>query len=163
MQDYVIRKGRREDLPAALRLIQELADYEKAPDEVENTVEQMEREGFGERPVFEYFVAEGPEGIQGIALFFYSYSTWKGTCVYLEDLVVSEAYRGLGLGQALFDAVAMHARAIGAKRLMWQVLDWNEPAIGFYRDKLGAELDPTWINCKLTYDQLQGYQPQEAN
>ncbi|HAA13942.1 MAG TPA: GNAT family N-acetyltransferase [Cytophagales bacterium] len=155
---FTIREGRKEDLPAALSLIQELADYEKAPDEVDNTVALMEEEGFGDQPRFAFFVAENAEqGIVGLALYFYSYSTWKGTCLYLEDLVVQESMRGKGLGKALFDAVAMHAKRINAKRLQWQVLDWNEPAIGFYRDVLGAELDSTWINCRLTYEQLQAY------
>ncbi|MEL6534510.1 MAG: GNAT family N-acetyltransferase [Bacteroidota bacterium] len=156
--EYSIREGRKEDLPAALSLIQELADYEKAPDEVDNTVALMEEEGFGNQPRFSFFVAEhAQQGIVGLALYFYSYSTWKGTCLYLEDLVVRESMRGAGLGKALFDAVARHAKQINAKRLQWQVLDWNEPAIGFYRDVLGAELDPTWINCKLTHAQLQAY------
>ncbi|MFA0961548.1 N-acetyltransferase family protein [Roseivirga sp. BDSF3-8] len=156
-----IRKGVQEDLPAVMGLIQELAVYEKAPDEVENTIEQMQIEGFGPQSVFEFLVAEKEGTIIGLALYFYSYSTWKGKCLYLEDLVVTESERGSGVGRRLFDAVAEVAKNENAGRMQWQVLDWNEPAIGFYK-QLGAELDGEWINCKLRREQLQNYTPAPA-
>lgn len=157
-----IRKGVEADLPAIMELIKELAVYEKAPDEVENTIEQMQIEGFGPQSVFEFIVAEEQDTIIGMALYFYSYSTWKGKCIYLEDLIVTEQERGRGIGRKLFDALAEIARNENVGRLQWQVLDWNEPAIGFYK-QLGAELDGEWINCKLRREDLQAYTPAQAD
>ncbi|MBC5775791.1 GNAT family N-acetyltransferase [Pontibacter sp. KCTC 32443] len=152
-----IRKGTIDDLPQVLQLIQELAEYEKAPNEVTNTLEDMRRDGFGERPIFEFFVAESEaEGIVGISLYYTAYSTWKGRTIYLEDLVVTERLRRSGIGKKLFDAVAEEAKRLGAKRFRWQVLDWNEPAIAFYK-KIGAELDGEWMNCTMTEQQIQEY------
>jgi GNAT superfamily N-acetyltransferase len=151
-----IREGKKEDLPQVLELIKELALYEKAPQEVDNTVERMLEDGFGNRPVFEFFVAEGENKIVGIALYFYSYSTWKGKCIYLEDLIVTESFRGLGIGKKLFDKIVEKAKAVDARRVSWQVLDWNEPAINFYKS-LNAELDPEWINCRLTKELIEKY------
>jgi GNAT superfamily N-acetyltransferase len=151
-----IREGKREDLPQVLELIKELALYEKAPHEVDNTEERMLEDGFGDKPVFEFFVAEADNKIVGIAIYFYSYSTWKGKCIYLEDLIVTESYRGKGLGKALFDKVVEKAKEVDARRVSWQVLDWNEPAINFYKS-LDAVLDPEWINCKLTKEQIKKY------
>nr|WP_222619823.1 GNAT family N-acetyltransferase [Pontibacter sp. KCTC 32443] len=144
-------------MPQVLQLIQELAEYEKAPNEVTNTLEDMRRDGFGERPIFEFFVAESEaEGIVGISLYYTAYSTWKGRTIYLEDLVVTERLRRSGIGKKLFDAVAEEAKRLGAKRFRWQVLDWNEPAIAFYK-KIGAELDGEWMNCTMTEQQIQEY------
>jgi GNAT superfamily N-acetyltransferase len=153
-----IRRGREADLPQVLALIQELAEYERAPQEVTNTLEDMRRDGFGPEPIFKFFVAEQEAGgsIVGIALYYTAYSTWKGRMLYLEDLVVTETARGTGLGKRLFDAVVAEARHTRAQRLKWQVLEWNEPAIGFYK-KIGANLDPEWQNGNLTADQLQAY------
>ncbi|MBD2713770.1 GNAT family N-acetyltransferase [Microvirga sp. STR05] len=152
-----IRRGREADLPQVLALIQELAEYEKAPHEVTNTLADMQRDGFGPEPIFSFFVAEDAACvIIGIALYYTAYSTWKGRMLFLEDLVVTEAQRGTGLGRKLFDAVVAEARRTGAHRLKWQVLEWNEPAIGFYR-KLGANLDPEWHNGNLSSEQLQAY------
>ena len=151
-----IRKGTIDDLPEVLQLIQELAEYEKAPNEVTNTLEDMRRDGFGERPVFEFFVAEAEGTIVGIALYYTAYSTWKGRTIYLEDLVVTERLRRSGIGKKLFDAVAEEAKRVGAKRFRWQVLEWNEPAIAFYK-KIGAELDGEWINCTMTEQQIKEY------
>lgn len=153
-----IRRGREADLPQVLALIQELAEYEKAPHEVTNTLQDMQRDGFGPEPIFHFFVAEQPAGgrIIGLALYYTAYSTWKGRMLYLEDLVVTEAARGTGLGKQLFDAVVAEARRTGAHRLKWQVLEWNEPAIGFYK-KIGANLDPEWHNGNLSAEQLQAY------
>lgn len=152
-----IRRGREADLPQVLALIQELADYEKAPHEVTNTLADMQRDGFGPEPIFSFFVAEQSGGpIVGIALYYTAYSTWKGRMLFLEDLVVTEAARGTGLGKKLFDAVVAEARHTGAHRLKWQVLEWNEPAIGFYK-RVGANLDPEWHNGNLNSEQLQAY------
>jgi GNAT superfamily N-acetyltransferase len=150
-----IRKGTKSDLPQAMELIKELALYEKAPDEVDNSIERMEADGFGEKPVFEFFVAED-ETIKGIAVYYFRYSTWKGKSLYLEDLVVRESERGHGIGKKLLDAIVMEARATDSRQVNWQVLDWNEPAIRFYK-KLGAELDGEWINCRLNQQQIRDY------
>ena len=148
-----IRRGTATDLPAALALIQELAVYERAPEAVVTTVASMTRDGFGPDRVFEFLLAEAPSSGQllGLALFFPAYSTWKGRMLYLEDLVVTEAARGQGIGLRLFEAVVAEARRQGAVRLRWQVLDWNEPAIRFYQ-RLGAHLDPEWLNGTLVLD-----------
>ncbi|WP_114782848.1 GNAT family N-acetyltransferase [Botryobacter ruber] len=151
-----IRKGTAEDLPQVLALIRELAAYERAPQEVTNTLDEMYRDGFGDNPVYRFFVAETSEGIVGIALYYTAYSTWKGRALYLEDLVVTEKLRRSGIGKQLFDAVAREAQETGAKRFAWQVLEWNEPAISFYR-KIGASLDNEWINCRMTEEELQEY------
>ena len=154
--DITIRKGTKEDLPQVRALIVELADYERAVHEVTNTLADMQRDGFGDHPIFEFFVAESGEGIVGIALYYTAYSTWKGKMLFLEDLVVTESLRGTGIGKKLFDAVAREAKRTGAKRFKWQVLNWNEAAIGFYK-KIGANLDEEWINCNMTEDQIQRY------
>lgn len=154
--EAIVRKGRREDLPSVLGLIKELAEYERAPDEVVLTVQDLERDGFGEHPVFGFFVAEWSGKIVGMALYYIKYSTWKGKCVFLEDIIVSEPFRRSGIGKILFDKVAEMSRDMHVRRLEWQVLEWNEPAIAFYK-KLGANFDSEWINCKLVYDQLQKY------
>lgn len=151
-----IRKGIKDDLTAVLGLIQELADYENATDEVQNSVARMEEDGFGDAPIFKFFVAENEDRIVGTAIFYNRYSTWKGRCLYLEDLVVSESERGQGTGKLLFDAIVKEAKTTDCKVLTWQVLDWNEPAIRFYK-RLNADLDAEWINCKLTDEQIQNY------
>ena len=151
-----IRPGTPDDLPQALALIQELAEFEREPDAVETTVESMQRDGFQDRPIFEFFVAEDGDKIVGLALYFYSYSTWKGKCLYLEDLIVTEAYRGQGLGQRLLDRIVAKAKEENAKRVVWQVLDWNTPAIEFYKS-LGADLLPEWITCRLNEEQIRDY------
>ena len=154
-----IRPGTADDLPQVLALIQELAAFEREPDAVETTVESMQQDGFaGDRSIFEFFVAEDNQKIVGLALYFYSYSTWKGKCIYLEDLIVTEAYRGRGLGRRLLDRVVMKAKAENAKRVVWQVLDWNTPAMDFYKS-LGAALLPEWVTCRLTEEQIREYQP----
>lgn len=151
-----IRKGKKEDLPQLLSLIHELAVYEKAAHEVEVTLEQLQADGFGEKPVYEFFVAETEDQIVGIALYYYRYSTWKGKAIYLEDLVVRESERGKGYGQLLLDAIIKEAQMTQARQVRWQVLDWNKPAINFYK-KLGADLDSEWINCTLNAEQISNY------
>lgn len=154
--DIKIRKGEKRDLPSVLALIQELAEYEKAPQEVVTTVESMEKDAFGEFPFFRFFVAEVEGKVIGIAVYFFSYSTWKGRAMYLDDLVVTESMRRFGVGSKLFEALVEEARKIGANRLSWQVLEWNQPAIEFY-EKIEAHLDDEWINCKLTKDQINHF------
>jgi GNAT superfamily N-acetyltransferase len=154
--NIAIRKGTKTDLPAVLNLVKELAIYEKAPNEVTVTLSEMERDGFGENPIFSFFVAETDGKVVGIALYYIKYSTWKGKCVFLEDIIVTEAYRQYGIGKKLFDEVAKVAKAMNVKRLEWQVLEWNEPAIKFYK-KLNSHFDEEWINCKLTDKEIQEY------
>lgn len=149
-----IRRGRKEDLPRTLELIRELATYERAPHEVTNTVELMEHDGFGANPVYGFYVAEQDGVIIGISLYYFRYSTWKGKRLYLEDIVVTERERGKGAGKMLFDRTLQHALDEGCTGMMWQVLEWNEPAINFYR-KYGAKLDDEWTNCSLERDQIQ--------
>jgi GNAT superfamily N-acetyltransferase len=153
---YQLRRGRESDLPRVLALIQELAAYERAPEAVTNTLAMMRRDGFGPAPIFGFFVLESGSDLLGLALYYTAYSTWKGRMLYLEDLVITEPARRGGYGRLLFDAVVAEARRIGAQRLKWQVLDWNEPAISFYK-KLGAELDGEWLNGNLSAEQLETY------
>lgn len=152
-----VRKGVKSDLSAALGLIKELALYENAPDEVIVTTEDMERDGFGEDPVFYFFVAEVEGEIVGISLYYVKYSTWKGKCIFLEDIIVTEQYRKQGVGKKLFDEVVKVSKEKNVQRLEWQVLEWNEPAIRFY-EKINSNLDKEWINCKLTREQILNYQ-----
>ena len=154
--NVIIRKGKKEDLAQVLALIKELAHYEHAPDAVTNTVEDMENDGFGSRPVYELIVAEHVGNIVGIAIFFIKYSTWKGKGIYLDDIIVTQNFRGKGIGKKLFEAVIKFSKDYSAKGLWWQVLEWNEPAINFY-NKYNAELDREWINGKLNEEQLQNY------
>ncbi len=154
MHGIEIREGKREDIPALLSLITELAVYEKAGDQVEVSEEDLLHDGFGPNPIFGFFVAEGAGSIEGIALYYTKYSTWKGACLFLEDIVVRESSRRKGIGSRLFDAVVQVARDRKVKRMEWQVLDWNTPAIEFYK-KYDSLFDSEWVNCKLVYDQLQ--------
>lgn len=151
-----IRKGLPSDLPRVLELIKELANYEKAPLEVENTVEEMIQDGFKENPIYFLLVAEESSIVVGIAIYYIKYSTWKGKCVFLEDIIVTESQRGKGTGAKLFEAVIKIAKEMKVRRMEWQVLEWNEPALNFYR-KYEANLDPEWINGKLTFEQLQAF------
>ncbi|SDC95104.1 L-amino acid N-acyltransferase YncA [Algoriphagus faecimaris] len=147
---YTIREGKIEDLPRVLELIKELALYENAPEQVSNTVEKMEKDGFSKDPVFGLFVCVKKEtqDIIGIAIYYYRYSTWKGKRMYLEDIVVTESERGNGAGKLLFDRIMEKSLEDDCTGMMWQVLDWNEPAINFYK-KYGAELEAGWLNAHL--------------
>ncbi|MEQ8627521.1 GNAT family N-acetyltransferase [Ekhidna sp.] len=145
-----IRKGRKEDLPEILELIKELAIYEKALDQVANTVARMEVDGFGDHPVFGFLVAEENEKIIGTSIYYYRYSTWKGKRLYLEDLVVTESRRGDGAGKLLFEATLDIAKDTNCSGMMWQVLDWNEPAINFYK-KYNTRFEDNWVNCNIDF------------
>lgn len=149
-----IRVAKREDCARLLELVHELAVYEKAPDEVSVTLEEFEEAGFGANPVWKSFVAETDEIIQGFGLYYIRYSTWKGCRMYLEDLLVTETMRGRGVGKLLFDRLIEEAVEKGLNGMSWQVLDWNEPAINFYK-KYNAPLDGGWMNVSLSKEQIQ--------
>lgn len=155
--NYNIRKAEKKDIPAIIELIKELAEYERAPNEVTITETQLEKDGFSENPFFEAFIAENDTDTLGMAFYYYSYSTWKGLCLYLDDIIVKNKFRGKGIGEVLFREVVKKAKEKNAKKLHWQVLDWNEPAINFYRKKVDAVLDGEWINCKLTEQQIKDF------
>jgi GNAT superfamily N-acetyltransferase len=176
-----IRKATREDCPGMLQLIRELAEYEKAPNEVTVDPMHFEESGFGEKPVWWAFVVEKVEEVEGVevssavklsstslnlpqplsstpstpstqivafALYYIRYSTWKGQTMYLEDIIVTESMRGKGIGRMLIEQLIQEAKEKGFKRITWQVLDWNEPAINFYK-KFNAKFDPEWVNVTL--------------
>ncbi|EMS34937.1 GCN5-related N-acetyltransferase [Mariniradius saccharolyticus AK6] len=153
---YTIREGKLEDLPRVLELVKELAVYEKAPEQVTNTLEKMEKDGFGQNPIFGFFVAVNNQSgkIIGISVYYYRYSTWKGKRLYLEDIVVTESERGNGAGKLLFDRTMLKCLEEDCSGMTWQVLDWNTPAINFYK-KYGAELDGEWVNCHLQSDDIK--------
>lgn len=144
-----IRKAVKEDCPRLLELIHELAVYEKAPDEVTVTLEHFADSGFGHNPVWWAFVAEADGKVEGFALYYIRYSTWKGQRMYLEDIIVTEKMRGRGLGKLLFEALFGEARQKKFSGIVWQVLEWNEPAINFYK-KYETCFDPEWINCSVS-------------
>lgn len=143
-----IRSAQIEDCPAMMDLIRELAYYEKAPDEVTVSLADFEAAGFGLNALWKAFVAQLDDQVVGLSLFYPRYSTWKGLKLYLEDIVVSERWRGQKIGLALFEATLDYARENGYHSLYWQVLDWNEPAINFYK-KWGAHFDETWLNAQI--------------
>ena len=156
MMKYKIRRAVVQDMPRVHELITELAIFEKEPDAVEITISDLENDGFGPHPVFECFVAEIAGNVEGIALVYGRYSTWKGKILHLEDLVVSNKMRGSGLGTALLDEVVRYGHQLGVKRICWDVLDWNEPAIKFY-EKKGADVKRDWDVVHLTEDGIKNY------
>lgn len=152
-----IRPAVASDMTAVHALIHELATYERAPEEHSCTVEQLVADGFNNpSPAFECWVAEIEEEIVGMMLYYTKYSTWKGKCIYLDDIIVTETARAKGVGKKLLDQLIRIARDRKMHRLEWQVLNWNEPAIHFY-EKFKVEFDQDWINCRLTFAQLQAY------
>ena len=144
-----IRKATIEDCPGMLQLIRELAEYEKAPEEVTVDPKHFEESGFGANPVWWAFVVEETtSNIIAFALYYIRYSTWKGQTMYLEDIIVTESMRGKGIGKMLIEQLIEEAKVKGFKRITWQVLDWNEPAINFYK-KFNAKFDPEWVNVTI--------------
>jgi ribosomal protein S18 acetylase RimI-like enzyme len=154
--EIAIRRAVKKDCARLLELVKELALYEKAPQEVTVTLDHFEESGFGANPVWWAFVATSPdpskgseEQVHGFALYYVRYSTWKGQRMYLEDIIVTEKMRGKGLGKLLFDELIGEAKEKKFSGIVWQVLEWNEPAINFYKKYYNASLDPEWINCSL--------------
>jgi GNAT superfamily N-acetyltransferase len=139
----IIRKATKNDMPSVLELIQELATFEKEPDAVMVTVDDLIRDGFSENPLFQCFVADVDGEIIGMALYYYRYSTWKGKTIHLEDLIVKESKRGTGAGFALYKEIIKQGKAENVRRIEWNVLDWNTPAINFY-EKSGAKVLDDW-------------------
>lgn len=152
--DFLVRKGVENDIEGILGLIKELAHYEKAPEEVTITVEQLRKDGFGERRLFEFVVAESNSQIVGMAFYYFRYSTWKGKFLYLEDFVVSEDNRGKGIGSKLFEYVMEICIVESCVGMSWQVLDWNQPALNFY-EKYGSKLNSEWINGRLLRQEIE--------
>lgn len=146
--EYLIREAEEKDMAQVLDLIKELAVFENEGDAVEVTVQDLVDHGFGNTKLFHCFVAETEKGIMGIALIFHRYSTWKGPIIHLEDLIVSEKARGYGLGSALLHKVVEYGHKLGVRRINWEVLDWNEPAITFYESK-GAKVMRDWDVVQL--------------
>jgi GNAT superfamily N-acetyltransferase len=139
-----------------LELINELAVYERAPEEVTVTLAEFEDAGFGQKPVWKAFVAEVDAIIVGFTLYYVRYSTWKGCRLYLEDFIVTDSHRGKGIGKQLFDTIVLEAHEKGFNGMSWQVLDWNEPALNFYK-KYEAGIDAGWLNGSLSKQQLASY------
>ena len=162
--NILIRRAVKEDCPRLLELVTELAIYEKAPDDVTVTLDHFTESGFGKNPVWWSFVASTPgpffineegkevsestEVINGFALYYIRYSTWKGQAMYLEDIIVTESMRGKKIGKLLFDSLIEEAKEKKLSRIIWQVLDWNKPAINFYK-KYNANFDAGWLNCSI--------------
>jgi len=155
MKQVVLRKAEKKDVAAILELIRELAALEHAPGEVTLTTLELEKDGFGLKPLFWVILAELNGNIVGMSFWYIAYSTWKGKCLYLEDIIVKEKFRGRGIGKMLFDATVREAAQMNAARMMWQVLDWNTPAIEFYQNKYGAEISSEWLNGRLTQEQIR--------
>jgi len=147
-----IRKAVKEDCVRMTELVYELAVYERAPHEITVGLKHFIESGFGENPVWEAFVAELPSGeVVGFALWYIRYSTWKGQRMYLEDLLVTESMRGKGIGKLLFDALIEECKQKRYSGLVWQVLDWNEPAINFYKKYAGVNFENGWVNCSINF------------
>src|ERR1043165_7858617 len=150
--NIIIRKAVKQDCKRLMELIHELAVYEKAPDEVTVTLEHFEESGFGEKPVWWALVAEADNIIQGFGLYYIRYRTWKGQYMFLEDFIVAEAFRCQGIGKLLFDRLIEEAKQRKFKGMVWQVFDWNEPAINFYKKYDGVTFNREWIDCILPFD-----------
>ena len=149
--EVIIRRAVREDCPHMMQLIHELAVYERAPDAVTVDFDHFTASGFGENPVWYAFVAELNGRVKGFALYYIRYSTWKGQRMYLEDLLVTEEMRGRGIGKLLFDRLILESKEKGYSGIAWQVLDWNEPAIHFYKKYDRVSIDGGWLNCAINF------------
>lgn len=152
----LIRKGTQNDMPAVLGLIKELAVFEKEPEAVVVTVDDLIRDGFGSNPLFHTFVAEADGQIIGIALYYYRYSTWKGKTIHLEDLIVQQEKRGTGAGFALYSEIIAQGKRDNVRRIEWNVLDWNTPAIDFYK-KSGAKVLDDWRVAQMDEEGIEEF------
>ena len=152
MSPVIIRKAVKEDCKRLMELIHELAVYEKAPDEVTVSLAHFEESGFGENPVWWAFVAEADGIVQGFGLYYIRYRTWKGQYMFLEDFIVAEEFRGKGIGKLLFDRLIEEAKERRFKGMVWQVFDWNDPAINFYKKYDGVTFSNEWIDCFLPFE-----------
>ncbi len=153
---FTIRKAEKKDLPQILELIQELATFEKEPDAVEIDVKDLEKAGFGADAFYTCFVAEADNKIDGMALVYFRFSTWKGKTVHLEDLVVRQKKRGTGMGGALYKEVIAYSLEQGVKRAEWVVLDWNTPAVEFY-ERSGANVLRDWDTVQMDENAMKSY------
>lgn len=147
--NIVIRRAEKKDCRRLMELIYQLAVYERAPGEMTVTLEHFEESGFGKNPVWWAFVAEVDEVVEGFALYYIRYSTWKGQRMYLEDFLVNETMRGNGIGRMLFDRCLQEMEEKKFSGMVWQVLDWNKPAINFYKKYKGVTIDGGWLNCSI--------------
>ncbi|WP_372766473.1 N-acetyltransferase family protein [Lutibacter sp.] len=154
--NFSIRVGKIADMPSVLELIKELAHFEKEAEAVEISVADLEKDGFGNYPLFKTFVAEIDKEIVGMALFYPRYSTWKGPTIHLEDLIVKKSKRGLNIGSALYKKVIAYGNNLGVKRIEWVVLDWNTPAIAFYK-KTGAKVLNDWQTVQMDDKAIKNY------
>jgi GNAT superfamily N-acetyltransferase len=149
--NILLRKATIDDLSSVIDLIKELAAYEKAAHEVKITLDELQKDGFGEHPLYWIILAEVDAQIVGMSFYYIRYSTWTGRNLYLEDIVVKEQYRRFGIGKMLFEETIKAAKEMNVRQMIWQVLEWNEPALNFYK-KFNAELDSEWINGKLRFE-----------
>jgi ribosomal protein S18 acetylase RimI-like enzyme len=155
---FIIRRGEEKDVPGMFKLVKELATFEKAPEAVITNEEILREDGFGKNAIYKVFVAEEAttNEIIGMALYYTAYSTWKGRIIYLDDLIVRESHRRYGIGMQLINMVLKDAHHSGVNQVRWQVLDWNTPAIEFYK-KLNVEFEPEWVNCKMSKGQIDAF------
>lgn len=155
---FLIRKGDEKDVPGIFRLIKELAEFERAPEAVVNTEKMLLEDGFGKKSIYKVFVAEeaATNDIIGMALYYTAYSTWKGKIFYVDDIIVTQNYRRNGIGAQLMHLIIKEAYEQGVNMVKWQVLDWNTPAIEFYK-KMGVEFDAGWVDCKMSKQQISNY------
>lgn len=155
---FIIRHGDEKDVPGIMKLVRELALFERAPEEVVNTEKILLQDGFGKHPIYKVIVAEAADDneIIGMALYYTAYSTWKGKMLFLDDLVVTESHRRFGIGRKLINEFLRDAKEQGVNQIRWQVLEWNTPAIEFYKS-LGVEMDAEWITVKMNKEQIEKY------
>lgn len=160
---FNIRQGNEKDVPGMMKLVRELALFERAPEQVVNTEKMLLEDGFGKHSIYKVLVAEevGTSQIIGMALYYTAYSTWKGKMLFLDDLIVTENWRRYGIGRQLINRFLAVAKELGVNQVRWQVLDWNTPAIDFYKS-LGAEMDVEWITVKMSKQQIESYSAQQV-
>ena len=154
MMETTIRRGKKSDLSDVLNLIKELADFENAKDQVSITLEDLQRDGFGEHPFYWFLVAEQNNKIIGLSFYWIRYSTWKGKFLFLEDFVIKKEYKRQGIGSKLFEETIKVCEELNLNGMTWQVLDWNIPAINFYK-KYNSDISKDWLNGKLTKKQIE--------